>query len=625
MSPDPDFKRALEEIKARLSPESLVREWGKEPVQRSNRLWATCPLHEESTPSFAIGPDPGLWYCFGSCSKGGDLFDLICARLGVTFMEAVEFAAQRTGVELPKRRGPENKLQEPGLDLLARAEKVYSEALCGSQGRAAREYLSSRGFEGNAIEAFSLGYAPPRGARGNPITALTQGPKGVPVELAEAVGLVRIGDRDGRPYDFFGHRLMIPIRDERGRTVGFGGRIMPGDEGPKYVNTPETPWFKKGRVIYAFDRALSHAQRKKQLILVEGYTDVMALHQGGFLHAAAVLGTATTDAHARLVRRSGAQQVHLLFDGDDAGRRAAHKALKGLLGLDTEIFVVPLDQGQDPADILASEGAEGMTARLEMGRPWLEYMLDGLRPLAGPERVRQIPDLFEMVAALRSGLLQDEALKAIADALDYPLNLLRTEYQGRRGAKTSAVRAAVQETPVGDVAPQSSDSPEDQQLVKKHRQALATLFSAVLQDPGLFPRVRAALDRELSADDRGRPLFDAMASLWDSDSDPTPDLLLTELGEQPIRAQVAGLRQILEGEEDLSACIAEVLDFLNWVVLDREIKTVQGLLRQQEDLCSEHQPQPVRQEAEQEVLRLASSLQELLRRRAAPDSQACIV
>lgn len=629
MSPDPDFKRALEEIKARLSPEALVREWGKEPVQRSNRLWATCPLHEESTPSFAIGPDPGLWYCFGSCSKGGDLFDLICARLGISFMEAVEFAAQRTGVELPKRRGPENKQQEPGLALLARAEKVYGDTLKGSQGRAAREYLASRGFGENAIEAFGLGYAPPRGAQGNPITALTKGSGGVPTELAEAVGLVRIGDRDGRAYDFFGHRLMIPIRDERGRTVGFGGRIMPGEEGPKYVNTPETPWFKKGRVIYAFDRALPHAQRKKQLILVEGYTDVMALHQGGFLHAAAVLGTATTEAHARLVRRSGAQQVHLLFDGDDAGRRAAHKALKGLLALDTEIFVVPLDQGQDPADILAAEGTEGMAARLEMGLPWLEFMLTGLQALAGQERVRQIPDLFEMVAALSNGLLQDEALKAIAESLEYPLDVLRTEYEGRRGGQSRVGRAPVQNSAGGHASPERGPdggaAPADPQQVKKHRLALATLFSAVLQDPGLFPRVRAALDRELPSTDPGRPLFQAMASLWDADSDPTVDLLLNELGEQPIRAKVAGLQQILKDEKDLSACIGDVLDYLDRTVVDKEILQVQGLIREQQDLCGEPHPETVRQAAELDLIQLTTRLQALLRRRATPASQACTV
>jgi DNA primase catalytic core len=627
MSPDPDFKRALEEIKARLTPEAMIREWGKEPVQRSNRLWATCPLHEEGTPSFAIGPDPGLWYCFGSCSKGGDLFDLICARLGISFIEAVEFAAQRTGVDLPKKRGPENKREEPGLKLLAHAERIYRDGLKGANGRAAREYLTSRGFEATTIEAFGIGYAPPsHGAGGNPISALTQGKGGAPVELAESVGLVRIGDRDGRPYDFFRHRLMIPIRDERGRTVGFGGRIMPGEEGPKYVNTPETPWFKKGRVIYGFDRALPHAQRNKQLILVEGYTDVMALHQGGILHGAAVLGTATTEAHARLVRRSGAQQVQLLFDGDDAGRKAAYKALKGLLSLDTEIFVVPLEDGQDPADILATEGAAGMTSRLEMGQPWIEFMIGGLKPLSGSDRVRGISEMFEMVAALSGGLLQDEALKGMAAGLDTPLDVLRTEYKGRKGAsprvssthkdvlipamESSQLNTHDSPSSGGELSPKEARSHE--QMEKRCRYALAALFSTVLNEPGLFPRVRETLDGELSSEDSGRPLFDAMAKLWDNDEDPSLNLVLDELGDQPIRSRVAKLMQTLEGEEDLSQRTCEVLDEIKYCRNEQEILKVNGRIRVQQELCTETQPEDIRLQAEETLKSLRGNLMLLL-------------
>ncbi len=624
MSPDPEFKRSLEEIKARLTPEAMIREWGKEPAQKSNRLWATCPLHEESTPSFAIGPDPGLWYCFGSCSKGGDLFDLICARLGIGFMEAVEFAAQRTGVELPKRRGPENKHEEPGLALLARAEEIYSKALRGASGRAAREYLQSRGYEASTIEAFGIGYAPASNmAGGNPISDLLGGRGNATLELAEAVGLVRIGDRDGRPYDFFRHRLMIPIRDERGRTVGFGGRIMPGEEGPKYVNTPETPWFKKGRVIYGFDRALGHAQRSKQLILVEGYTDVMSLHQGGFLQAAAVLGTATTEAHARLVRRSGAQQVQLLFDGDDAGRKAAHKALKGLLGLDTEIFVVPLDNGKDPADILANEGVSGMSARLEMGRPWLEFMIAGLQPLSGSERVRGIGEMFEMVAALSGGLLQDEALKGIAEGLDYPLEVLRTEYRERKGAGprvksvpgqiSGATMVPMASSPKGAGKVGLEDAQTVKQLEKRSRHALAALFSVVLNDPGLFPRVRAVLDQELPLEDPGRPLFDAMASLWDSDQDPSLDLVLNELGDQPIRAKVAGLQATFEGDDELTERTGRILDDLKKCRNELEILKVNGRIREQEELCHDTQPEPVRRKAEGTLEALYQDLMELIR------------
>ena len=163
-----EFKRLIEEVKARLPVESLVRSWGKEPVQRSNRLWACCPLHDEDTPSFAIGPDPGLWYCFGACSTGGDVLQLIQSRLGGSFMDSLQAAAEMVGMEQDlealrrKRRGKDegNSDRDPGLALLKRAESFYAEALKGSEGRAAREYLQERGFDSAVIESFGLGFAP---------------------------------------------------------------------------------------------------------------------------------------------------------------------------------------------------------------------------------------------------------------------------------------------------------------------------------------------------------------------------------------------------------------------------------------------------------------------------------
>lgn len=584
-----EFKRFVEEVKSRLPVESLVREWGKEPVHRSNRLWACCPLHEEDTPSFTIGPDPGLWYCFGACSTGGDVLDLLQKRLGISFMEALEDAATRVGLEVPRRkgRGPGtgDPNDDPALKLLARAEEFYRKSLAGPEGRAAREYLQSRGFDQDAIDSFGLGFAP----QGAPIARRLEAQGADAVRLGEGVGLVRRRE-DGSAYDFFWNRLMVPIRDARGRTVGFGARLLPGAEGPKYVNTPETEWFKKGSLIYGFDKALKHARTKKRLILVEGYTDVMALHAAGLRESVAVLGTSTTSQHARLVRKTGAQTGILLFDGDEAGRKAAVKALQGLLPLELELKVVRIEGGEDPADVVVRDGAAGMEAHLENAMGWAEFLLGGIRELRGRERVSGLEELFKLVAVLKHATMADEVLRQASAELDIRYEALRADYDrfvreqrgsGWDGGMGGASRARVGESqgadddgegsPGANTAAGRRPAPRSRQRKTALVKILADLLGAVLLDFDVFPGVRAALDQHLPTD--GRAIFEAMCSLWDEDKDPTPNAVLDQLGDDPARTKVMGLvNRALTAESPRS-------------LVDQALQALDKILREE---CLEH-------------------------------------
>ena len=305
MSQD-DLKRVIETIKLRVPIEDLVRD--RVPaLKKQGALWvACCPFHDERTPSFKVDPRRGSWHCFGACATGGDQISFLQRLDHLEFMEALEILAARVGVELPRRgRGRDEATDlDPLTTALDRSAEFYRRQLASREGRIARNYLEERGITANTIEAFGLGYAPSTGqALVGFARALVRDGELPTTGAFTRAALVRVGD-SGRPFDFFRGRLMIPIRDAKGRTVGFGARRLlddadtPAGAGPKYINSPETPAFHKGRVIYGLDRAIADVRRSGHLILVEGYTDVIAAHQAGLSTVAAVLGTSTTEDHA---------------------------------------------------------------------------------------------------------------------------------------------------------------------------------------------------------------------------------------------------------------------------------------------------------------------------------------
>ena len=425
----------MESVKLRVPIEDVVRERVPELKRTGSLLAACCPFHEERTPSFKVDPRRGTWHCFGACGTGGDALSFVQQFDGVSFPDALEMLAARAGVEVPdgwrKKRRQADDRNKPLYSVLERAEKAYRRYFAGEPGAAARAYLEGRGLEPTTLEAFGVGFAPPRG---NPLLEAGRNESRETLRALEAAGLVR--NSDGRSYDFFRGRLTIPIRDLEGRTVGFGARRLDDDAGgPKYVNTPETPVFHKGRLVYGLDRALPAVRRARHLFLVEGYTDVMAAHQVGLGNVAAVLGTATTDDHAGLIRRTGARRVSLVFDGDDAGRRATLRALAGLLPLAIEIDVVRLPGGQDPCDLLVKNGANGITDLLDGASPWLDFCIDGLRDKTGAELSEGVDELLRLVQRLAKPVYRDSCLRTIAQELELSADAIREQAKtlpGRR-------------------------------------------------------------------------------------------------------------------------------------------------------------------------------------------------
>ncbi|MBL8858524.1 MAG: DNA primase [Planctomycetes bacterium] len=523
-----DFRSALEAIKLRAPIEDVVRE--RVPgLKKSGALWkACCPFHDERTPSFTVDPRRGTWHCFGACSTGGDQIRFLERFDNLEFMDAVQILAARTGVELPQRnRGHERSGEETdaSLAVLEHATQFYRAQLRTSEGQAAVRYLRARGLSEATVDAFGIGYAP---ATGN---AFLEEASTARLDRAhcEKASLVRHTD-DGRFYDFFRGRLMIPIRDLKGRTVGFGARRLSDDDaaGPKYVNSAETDVFKKSTLIYALDRALPVVRKSAHIVLVEGYTDVMAAHQCGVSNVVAVLGTATTDDHAALVRRTGARRVSLVFDGDEAGRKAAYKALHGLLPLELEIDVVSLPGGQDPCDLLVREGAQAFLAQVELAQGWFDFLVDGLRGFTGVQLSREVDRVLELFARISKPVHRDSRIADLARALALPATGLREQFnqlpdqQGRRRQASQARPTAPNPTPATD---------------KWTSDAFGDILGAVLKDAGVFPIVRPFLDR--CTDEELARIFAVIGELYeDVDLEIDAASVITALGEDPARDRV---------------------------------------------------------------------------------------
>lgn len=381
MSLSPAF---LDELRARTSLSALIGKTTK--LQKAGReMRGCCPFHNEKTPSFYVNDDKGFYHCFG-CSAHGDAIRWMTDQRGLPFIDAVKELAQAAGLEMPAqdRQSAERAERAKGLhEAMADAAAWFTEQLNGLAGTEARKLLERRGVSAETARTFGMGFAPD--SRGRLKTALKE--YGDPM-LVEAGMLIQVEGKE--PYDRFRGRLMIPIRDARGRTIAFGGRILDTGE-PKYLNSPDTPLFDKGRTLYNLDRAAPAARKAGRVLVVEGYMDVIALAQAGIAEAVAPLGTALTEAQLERLWRMVDVPI-LCFDGDGAGQKAALRAAQRALPMlapGRSLAFVTLPQGQDPDDLVKAGGATAMEALLRepqalVDRLWTTEL--AAEPLDTPEQ-----------------------------------------------------------------------------------------------------------------------------------------------------------------------------------------------------------------------------------------------
>ena len=347
------------------------------PLKRKGKEYeARCPFHDERSPSFYVSPTKQFYHCFG-CGAHGTAINFLMNYDRLEFLDAVDELAKRAGMEVPRDPNPRNAQQaDDSRDLYAAVEaanRFFIKQLAGSD--KARAYLDGRGVDEATRGLFQIGYAP------DGYSALKDalGKDERRMKLLERAGLFSRNDR-GHVYDKFRDRVMFPIFDRRGRPIAFGGRVMAKDDGPKYLNSPETVLFHKGRELYGLWQVRQANQKIERLVVVEGYMDVVSLFQFGVPQAVATLGTATTPDHAELLFRN-APDVYFCFDGDAAGRKAAWKALESVIPRmkdGRQAFFLFLPDGEDPDTIVRKEGAGAFNARLAQATPLSRFFFDEL-------------------------------------------------------------------------------------------------------------------------------------------------------------------------------------------------------------------------------------------------------
>jgi DNA primase len=508
----------IRELNDKLDAVSVVNDYVR-LEKRGGRYWGLCPFHHEKTGSFTVNPDLKWYHCFG-CGKSGSVIDFVMEMDKLTFPEAVEHLARRTGIEVAYETAGRAAAADTGraqereqlFELCRRVSTSFHHFLLERpEGAAAKQYIVSRGINNEMIDRFRLGYAPAN--RAWLYRFLTE--KGYSPEFLASSGLF---SRNQPGSAFFWDRLMFPIADRQGRTVAFGGRVLSGD-GPKYLNSGESGVYKKGETLYAIDLALPEIRRTREVYIAEGYLDVIALHQAGIGNAVAPLGTAFTEEQARLLKR-WAERVFLIFDSDEAGQNAAVKAVMTCRRNGLESCVLDPGQGdlpetegpaaKDPADILKNFGPEALQKSVKCCIKDFEYLVKRSKSLFDLSdslgKSRAAAFLFPYARALDSEVSRDSCLGAIADAL---------------GVERQAVEADFSRSGRGQGAAGGSAPPVRRKISLNDE---LFLLVAVLVNHDLYPRLRSALVIDDFDDPAARELFIALEEWFRNDMPGLEDL-----------------------------------------------------------------------------------------------------
>jgi DNA primase len=513
-------------------------------LKKKGANWmACCPFHQEKTPSFSVNPSKNIFYCFG-CSKGGSVFNFVMEVEGLSFPEAVKVVAEKAGVPLPelvddKRFETKRKEADEVVQLNGWALEFWERHLAEetAEARAAREYVEGRGLEQETVKTFRLGYAP------NSWDALGiyLKSKGATIGQIERSGLV-VKKEQGGYYDRFRGRLIFPVIDAQGRAVAFGARaIAKGDE-PKYLNSPETAAYTKGRHLFGLNVTRDEIRRKKFAILVEGYLDLIVPFQHGVRNVVASLGTALTAEQAKLLNRF-ARKVVVNYDGDRAGINAAKRAIEVLLPDDFEVKVLVLPDGADPDEFVRAHGADEYHRRRGQAVPHMQFVLDEAtreRSLRNPaQKAEAVEEVLPFVRAVRNPIQKREYFDMAMDALRVEEKGLRRDLwkaAGARDPKTDAAAAADLKRKVV-----LAETPE---MTVAERRLLELLFHDEELRRELLPRIAEADYENLPS----ASVFNALLSLQ-TRGEKVDSVSVGKLTEgDPAAANIIGLVLIYEPE-----------------------------------------------------------------------------
>ena len=476
----PSYDRIREEIKSRVDIVDLIS--GYVSLKKSGQNWkGLCPFHSEKTPSFIVSPSKQIYHCFG-CGIGGDVFSFIMQQENTSFNEAISLLAKKAGVTLPRFQDNaiSSKQREILLSLYRDSMMFYRDALKGNP--KAEDYLKSRGIDNFSKDSFFIGYASMEWDR---LLTHLKG-KGYPVEAIKKAGLIIQGPKGY--YDTFRGRIIFPIFDLQGEVAAFGGRVLDNFE-PKYLNSPETLIFNKSRTLYGLNLARDSIKKMDSVIFVEGYLDVISCHRFGFTNVVAPLGTALTEGHAKLMKRF-TDNATLVFDSDEAGIRAAKRALSVLFECNFDVRVLLLPRGEDPDSFLRKKGAEAFKALVDGAKSFVDFFLAD-RKKDGLVVAREALDI---ILKIPDRMLQGHYIKALSEKLKINELFLREEL------KRQSRVVSRQSTAYKDISTKAGQIPKHEeyilQLILKSPERARLLSEEDFDDPvskNIFKKIKGGL------------------------------------------------------------------------------------------------------------------------------------
>lgn len=555
----------ITEIREKASIVAVVSDFLSLKKSGKNYL-GLCPFHGERTPSFTVNEEKGIFHCFG-CGAGGSVFNFLMRAKGITFPEAVKEVAKRYGIALPERElSPEEQrrrsLQSRLLEINETAAAFYHQILTArKEGEEGRQYLAGRGISREIVEEHRLGFAP---EAWDFLARFLQG-QGVPLNHAATLGLVAPRKEAGGFYDRLRRRVIFPIVSEAGRVIGFGGRIIAPAEGdaPKYLNSPESPVYSKGQTLYGLNIARSAIRETGTALIVEGYMDLLSLHQAGFRNVVASLGTALTPAQVELLRRF-AREVVAVFDADESGKKATGRSLELFLNAGIPARVVSLPPGSDPDSFVRGENGPGFQRLLDGALPVMEYLLEQAVARHSPEtvdgKVQAARELIPVLNRLKDPLEQSLYAERVASRLGLKESLIRARLRGAQEPGEEGGRA-----PAG-----TGRGPAHERL----------LLQLMVFRADLIPRVREALGQEELSDPRYQKLARELVRLWEAGEKIDVQALLNRGEDDELRnllsAMVLGEESVLDSDRMLEDCLKQVRLFR----VRQEIRRVDEEIRQ---------------------------------------------
>ena len=524
--------------------------------KKGSSYFGLCPFHNERSPSFSVSRQKQMYYCFG-CGAGGNVFTFLMEYENYSFVEALKYLADRGGVELPEQEYSKEAKERADtravlLEINKLAARYYYVQLKQEQGAHALSYLKNRELSDDTIQAFGLGYS---NKYSNDLYQYLKS-KGYQSEILIKAGLVSVDERQG-VYDKFWNRVMFPIMDANSRVIGFGGRVM-GDGKPKYLNSPETVIFDKSRNLYGLNRARS--SRKPYFLLCEGYMDVIALHQAGFTNAVASLGTALTPGHASLIKRY-VQEVYLTYDSDEAGTKAALRAVPILKDVGITARVIRMEPYKDPDEFIKNLGAEAFEERIGKARNGFMFSLEVLErsyDLHTPEgKTDFMREAARRLTQFEEEIERNNYIEAVAEAY----------HVGIGDLKNLVGKVAIQ---AGLAVPAKRPKPVNQQQKGKEdgiRKSQKILLTWMIEDESVFRQIRPYLSPSDFSGELYRTVAELLYGQYET-GDVNPARIMNHFTDEEEHREVAGLfhtkiRELTTAKEQEKALKETVLRVKN--------------------------------------------------------------